>query len=100
LSHRIVIQQLTTAGNGIGGVVETWTEFATVWAAKEDLKGREFFEAQKYTSNLQAKFRIRYRPGITPVMRVLFGTRNFRINGVIDPDGRSRELLLMCEEVV
>lgn len=98
LRHRIIIQEKNLTEDLEGVTAETWGDVATVWASVEDLQGREFFQAA-VVSETKTRIKIRYRNGITSAMRVLLGERIFDIKSVIDPDGRKRELLLMCREV-
>ena len=100
LRHRVTIQQKSVTRNTFGEEVVTWQDVATVWAAIEPLRGREFFESQQVNAEVTTRIRIRYRPGITPTMRVVFGNRVFDIQAVINVDERNRELHLMCREEV
>lgn len=100
LRHRVTIQQATVTRNEFGEPVETWQDLATVWAEVVDLSGREFIEArQAPASEVTTRVRIRYRAGIEPTMRVLHGARVLEIVAVLEPEGRRRELHLMCREV-
>ena len=47
------------------------------------------------TSNVKASIRIRYRTGINPGMRVLFGTTEFSIEAVL-PDKSAGVIDLVC----
>lgn len=100
LRHRVRIQQLVTGRDDTGGFSETWADVATVWAAIEPIRGREYFEAQQVNAEVSHRIKCRYRSGILPVMRAVFGVRIFRIEAVINVDERNRELQLMCIEAV
>lgn len=100
LRHRITIQQLIETRNELGEVVQSWQDFATVWAAIEPLRGREYFDSQQINAEVTTRIRIRYRPGIKPKMRAVYGTRIFDIQSVIDIEERHQEIHLMCKEVV
>lgn len=100
LHHRVTIQQPVESQNSYGEPIATWQDVATVWAAIEPLQGRERFDAQQVVAQVDTRIRIRYRPGITPKMRVLFGTRVFDIQAVVEPETRRRELQLLCRERV
>lgn len=100
LRHKITIQQAAKTSDGFGGWTQTWTNFATVWAAIEPLRGREFFAAAQVQAEQITRIRIRYLAGITPKMRILFDARTFSINTIINVNERNRELHLMCEEMV
>ena len=100
LRHRIEIQR----NDGIrdpdsGEIIPGWTTVARVWAEVVDLSGREFWDSQQVQSEISTRVRIRYRDGIEPTMRVIHGDRTLEIQAVLDPDGRRRELHLMCREL-
>lgn len=79
LRHRVTIQQVTRTRDGFGQPVESWSAFATVWAAVEPL---------------------RYLASVLPSMRVLFGSRVFRIEAIKDSAERNVQMELMCVEVL
>lgn len=103
LGHRITIQQATVAQDAYGEPVKTWGTLATVWAAVEPLIGREYLAVQQIQSAVSVRVRIRYRSGITPLMRVQWvdsgTTRIFDIESVQEVRTERRELILMCKDV-
>ena len=100
LRHRVTIQQLVVGQDDYGQPLNTWKDAATVWAKVEDLTGREYFAAQQVpTAEVSTRVTIRWRADIEPAMRVVHGARVLDIKAVLDPDGRKRELQLMCQEV-
>jgi len=100
LRHRITIQQPVESSNTFGEVEKTWQDIATVWASIEPLRGREYFDSQQINAEVTTRIRIRYRPGIKPKMRVVYGERIFDIQSVIDVEERHKEIHLMCKEVM
>lgn len=102
LRHRIEIQALTVTPGSMGEPTETWATSATIWGAVYPLKGKEWFESKGKAIRAEVTHRvhIRYMPGITPKHRVKFGSRIFRIESVLNPEERNRELILMCCEEV
>jgi len=100
LSQRITIEQVGEARDAIGGVGETWSTFATVWAEFVSQTGREFFAAKQINNALDCIIRIRYLPGITAKMRVRMGSRILNIVAPpIDVNEAHEEIKLMCEEL-
>jgi SPP1 family predicted phage head-tail adaptor len=99
LRHRITIQQPSETKDEYKRPTTDWVDFATVWAAVEPLRGREYLLAQNTNTELSVRVRIRYLRGVTPGMRVKYGERFFDIQSVIDVDERHREMHLMCVEV-
>jgi len=100
LRHRVTIQQKSVTRNTLGEEVVTWQDVATVWADVQPLSGKEYFDAQQVNAEVTVRIRIRYRTGVKPEMRVVFGSRVFDIQAVINVDGRNQELQLMCKEAV
>ena len=103
LGHRVTIQRSTVTQNEYGEPVPTWGTFATVWAAIEPLIGREQFAVQQLQSAVSVRVRIRYRPGVTPLMRVRWADRDvvrlMDIESIQEVRTERRELILMCKDV-
>lgn len=103
LRHRITIQYLRINQDGYGQIVDTeenWQDFKAVWAAIYPATGKEYFSSSKENTEILIKAAIRYTSGITPGMRIVFGSRVFEIVSVINPEERKNELELMCRERV
>jgi SPP1 family predicted phage head-tail adaptor len=98
LSERVTLQ--TMAGGGTDAIgqplPDAWADVCTVWAALEPLQGREYIAAAAITTEVQARLRMRYRPGITAAMRVLHGQDTYNITAVIHVKSARAELQLMC----
>jgi SPP1 family predicted phage head-tail adaptor len=98
--HLVTIQQATETPDDYGAPVPGWATATTAWGEVVDLSGKEFFAAQQVNAEVTTRIRIRYTAGITPKMRAIANGRTFDILAVLDPEGRKRELHLMCKEVV
>jgi SPP1 family predicted phage head-tail adaptor len=100
LRHRITIEQAAENQEPDGSVIEMWSIYATAQASIEPVSGREYFVAQSTQADLNHRISLRYVPGITPKMRVNYGSRIFDILSVINVNERNRELQLMCRESI
>jgi len=100
LRYQIQIQSKTKAQDSFGAETETWSTVATVFAAVDPLRGQEYLEARRLQADIDVRFRIRYRAGITPAMRVLHDGRYFNIESVIHVKELRREIQLMCKELL
>ena len=100
LRNKVVIQQVTETQGTDGYPSQSWSIFATVWAAIEPLQGRELNAVQQIYAEVTGKIRTRYLAGVTPKMRALFGSRVFDILGAINVEERNRELIIYTKEVV
>ena len=75
LRHRVLTRDSTS-----GQQVESWpTAYASVWAQKVDLRGREFFAAQQGNAEITATFRIRYRTDILATDRLVYEGLSYNI---------------------
>lgn len=100
LRHRVTIQDPQSARDTFGAEIVNYVDVATVWAAVDPLQGREFFDAQADNAEVTTRIRIRYRSGIKPTMRVVWGDHEYDIRSVIEIESRRRELHLMCRELL
>lgn len=87
LDRRITIQSATLIDDGYGGQVETWGDVATVWAQFLPGGGNERFASAQVYAETQARFRIRWRAGLSPKNRVLFDGKAWDVLAV-DEIGR------------
>ncbi|KPJ82789.1 MAG: hypothetical protein AMS17_18665 [Spirochaetes bacterium DG_61] len=101
LRHKIIIQDYTESQDrSYGEVTKPWSDYETVWASIEPIRGREFWESQQINAEVTAKITIRHLYGINTKMRVKYGSRIFKIISVINPEERNVELQLMVKEEV
>ena len=100
MRHRVTLQEKAPTRDDYHGEVHNWTDVATVWAAKEPLQGREFYDARREGAQQPVWFWIRYRDDVVPAMRLLHGDQVYGIDSVVEVSGMGRELRLMCTEVL
>jgi SPP1 family predicted phage head-tail adaptor len=96
LRHRVQTERLSTAPDGGGGYVESWVPIAQVWAQVEALSGREYWQAMQVQSEARYRLRLRYQADLTAADRIVCGGAVLNIEHVADPDGRRRELEVLC----
>jgi len=96
LDRRVIIQRDDGTATD-GKHVAAWGTVATVWAQKLDVAGREAFAAGIDQVELaDARFKIRWRSGITPANRLLFDGVPYDIVHVGEL-GRREGLELWCK---
>lgn len=100
LRQRVTLQSKSATQNTFGEEVITYTDWATVWGSVEPLRGREFLEGKQITAEVSTRIRIRYRSGILPEWRVVFGSVIYDIHSIIHLKEREREIHLMCQEIL
>jgi SPP1 family predicted phage head-tail adaptor len=82
LDRRVTIQSLSTAPDGSGQEVETWTAVATVWMRVRPFRGSERFLAQQVVGKAVTTFEARYRSDVTVKNRLLYDGKNWDIADV------------------
>lgn len=97
LRNRITIQSATWAVDSLGEPIATWASFAAdIAAAAEPTRGREFFAAEGIHAEAPMLFVIRYKSGVTPLMRVVYDGDTWEIKSVVDFRELHREMHLYC----
>lgn len=88
LKTRLVVQQPVETLDDQGGVVRTWTTFATVWAQVTPLAARR--DVQADTDGVTQNYRIVLRSHLSLTLQHRFsdGARIYRIVAIRDRDDR------------
>lgn len=99
LRNQVTIQTPTETRSGTSGqVVKSWATLATVWAGIEPLSGRELAQAGAEQSVSDFRIVLRYLSTVTNKCRVVFGSRVFEIQSVINRNERGADMELRCTE--
>lgn len=103
LRHTVAFQELTATADNFGGETHSWSDVSgcdAVPAAIWPIKGSEKLDAMKQEHEVTHRIRIRYRSGLTAAMQVVFDSRTFVIQDIVNPDERNITLELLCKEEV
>lgn len=102
LRHVVSIQSRAPGEDSFGGEIMVWTTIMTgVRCKKVPVSGREQMRAAAEYSEVRTRFRLRYREGISPDMRVVEASGiTHEIISVINIDGLNRELELLTKAYV
>jgi len=102
LRHRVTIEEASESRDGLGASILSWSTLATVWgevrmapAGERVVSGADVEVAQ-----VTHRVKIRYRDDVGPLNRLLHDSKILDIESAVDPDGRGRELVLLCREEV
>ncbi len=98
LRHKIDIQQFTTAKDSYGEDIKTWVSFHQCYASVNPLRGKEYFDTQQIVPEVDNKITTRYKSGIAPTMRIVWGSRTYEIRSVTNPDERNIMLEFLAVE--
>lgn len=77
---------------------EGWEPVGETYAQIEPLSGRELEIARQVQARVSHRITIRHLAGVSPRMRVRYGTRIFEILSVTNQDERDRTTVLMAVE--
>ena len=99
MRHRITFQYPSDDKDSLGGYGDDWKDAVTTWAQITPVSGREYF-SQVRENTVTHKIYCRFREGISPLLRIKFGERIFRIISVLNWEERNEGLTIMCEELV
>lgn len=101
LDTRVVIQSRTLSKDDLGGPVETWSTFATIWAEVQEQRGTEVAAGRLLqTQGVRATIiRARWLAGVNATMRVQFRGRTAQIVSPPVMIGRKVGIELIVEDI-
>tara|TARA_R110000824_G_scaffold64258_4_gene167967 strand:+ start:513 stop:833 length:321 start_codon:yes stop_codon:yes gene_type:complete len=99
LNNRVSIQSQTTSLDGYGEPNNSWSTDSTVWASIIPLSGNESQDAEGTTGIISHRVMMRYNTDASPKKRLLFGSRVFGIESVINTNEADKDLVLLCMEI-
>ncbi|MCS5452500.1 phage head closure protein [Enterobacter huaxiensis] len=86
LRHAVTFQQRISYKDSFGAMVNSWEDvYKNIPASVEPLSARDFIASDQFQSKITARIVIRYKPDITPAMRILFRGAVYNIAGIL-PD--------------
>lgn len=100
LRHSIRLQALQESVDSGGGHARVWTDIGRTHAHITPVSGGEWLRSEQVQSHMTHRVTLRWLPGLTSKMRLLFGDRVFNVRMVRNLDERRRWIELMCEEGV
>jgi len=96
MDRRVTLQRATITQNDYGEEISTWTDIATVWAERREIRGAERWQAQQAVATVEVKYIIYYRDGLTPVDRLMdIDGKIYDIHAALEI-GRREGLELYC----
>ena len=101
MRHRVqVITVAEGAKDALGQPVVSTTAGNYLWGKVSPLEGRESYEAKQVNPLVTHRFNSWYDSTVVPKARLLFGSRTFEIESVLNPDERSAQLVAILKEEV
>ena len=97
LDRLVKLQKYTASQDTYGEETKTWSDIATVWAKKKDLKGTERWLANQNIAKVTCIYVTRYRSDVTPLCRLIDADgRTYNITAAVEV-GRKEGLWLYVE---
>lgn len=101
LNKRITIQRRVDARQPSGQRKPEWQDYKTVWAQMKCTDSKAVDSTGAIQHEGLYRFYIRYIPGITPEMRILYHDRVFTLTGPpADWEGEKTGLTLLAKELI
>jgi SPP1 family predicted phage head-tail adaptor len=102
LNRKVTIVTQSSAHDSYGQPIEAWTPVLNhIWAGISSPTGKQIYAAKGFVEVLSHVITIRYtRTPILPNMHVIYGTRKFIVNAIMNRDEANVELQLLCLELV
>jgi SPP1 family predicted phage head-tail adaptor len=99
LNRRVSFEErLGSKRDTAGQVADQWRHVVTCWAHIEQLSGNELVIAQAINTEITHKVTVRYRTNLTTAMRCVYGSRQFNVLSILDPETAHVALHVMCSE--
>lgn len=98
MRHRITVEAPIRVPDGSGGVIESWTPVATLWARIVDRAGNEAFSADGITGRLTHDITLRPHPDLVPRNRIRLAARVFHILAISTSGEPVDRITCLCEE--
>lgn len=99
LNKQVELHSLTETKNGVGEPVPSYSSYGIVWAKIEPLRGDEKESSDQVVAKVMHKITVRYNASIVETDRIVYDSRIFEINSILDLFEKKRYLEIMCTEV-
>lgn len=100
LRHRVTIESATSTQDAVGQDIKTWATFGYWYCNISPLRGREYIDSRSIQDEQTYKFQGRYVNGITPQMRIVWNSKTFDIQAVMNVNERDRMTEVLAVEGV
>jgi len=99
LRHTVMLQSPTETRDDHGQPIKTWTDYESVWAGIEPLRGTEYDDKRQEVTEATTRIVLRYMSSITTDWRILYGSVVYKILFIRDLNMRHKEMHLSVKEV-
>lgn len=100
MRYRAKFQAPPVSQDSTGGRTGPWTDVVSVWAQVKPLRGTPYFEAAKFTHEVDTEITIRFNKNVKPAQRIVLGDgRIYKIISLITPNLIKKEMVIMAKEM-
>ena len=99
LNKRVELHAVTLTADGMGEAITTYASYATVWAQIRPMQANETAQSDQIVTKVLHKITIRYNSSVTETDRIVYDSRTFDINSILDQFENERYMELTCTEV-
>lgn len=99
LRHYVTFQTPTETRGADGANIIDWTiGQVPLWVEIIPLAGKAYYAAQAFNAEITHQINMRYLSSINRKQRILYGSRIFEIEHVINIDEKKYDMQLLCKE--
>lgn len=85
LDRRVELQHRVLGSRSASGEqAVTYATYATVWAGKRDLRGREYYAANQMNAEASTAFTMRYRSDVLATDRIVLDGMNYNVRHIAE----------------
>lgn len=96
--RRLMLERPAHATDPLGGVLPLWQPVGPVWLRIERREAPKLRPEPAASTGMLLRVTLRWRPGLAPGQRFTGTGLALLIRAVLDPDGRQRTLVCLCQE--
>ena len=100
LKHKIEIKSYAETENDFNEVIKVYSLFKTTYASILPISGKEYFASKQVNAEVSHKIECRFISGVNSSMQIVYGTRIFKIESVINIREENKTLQIMVTENV
>ena len=95
LRHRVTVKSVSGTSDGMGGVSETATTVATVWAELHTVSAQEIMQYNGNEIRYDAKAKVRFTTSINNASILEYAGRSFWVVGILEDDYRRNYMTVL-----
>ena len=84
MDRRIELQEVILSQNEAGESIEVPVKVFDSWAEVREMRGSERHMSAQTVAQADTKFKIRWRPNVTAINRIIYNNKSYDITGVLE----------------